>query len=235
MVAKYLKFRGEEFTTRKEIIVPLVLNFIDFYLFLWYNEEMSEQKPKNLQINSKIDKYYNHLDKYVEKGVDLVNRVIRLDGDIEDGYDFSHIDAAFTILESMSRQSITIRLKSYGGSVHEALAIIGRFKQSKCQIIVEGYGAIMSAAVIILASGDKRRVSKYACVMHHEASYGLSGRHSDIKDEIEQAEREERMWAKWMAEKTNQDAAFWYNHGSRKNFYMTAEECHACGIVDEVF
>lgn len=193
------------------------------------------QNSNSRKQNYEIDKAYSYFDRYVDKGVDVRDRIVRLDGDIEDGCDFAHIDAAFTVLERLSRKAITVRLKSYGGSVHEALAIIGRFRQSKCKVIVEGYGAIMSSAVIILASGAERRVSKYACIMHHESSYGISGRHSDIKDEIAQAEREERLWAQWMAEKTNQNADFWYNHGSRKNFYMNAQECLACGVVDEIF
>ena len=67
-------------------------------------------------------------------------------------------------------KAITIRLHSEGGSVYEALAIVGRIEKCKCQIITEGYGAIMSAATLILASGDKRRISRLAWFMVHESN-----------------------------------------------------------------
>ena len=50
-----------------------------------------------------------------------------------------------------------------------------------------------------------------------------------------QMEKEEKLWAKWMAELSEQTEEFWYNHGRRKNFYMTAEQVMACGVVEEVF
>ena len=53
-------------------------------------------------------------------------------------------------------------------------------------------------------------------------------------DEVAQMEREERLWANWLSEMSNKDSDFWYNHGRRKNFYMTAEQCLSCDIIDEI-
>lgn len=190
---------------------------------------MDENKSR-----SEFEKEALRLDFAFHNAVNFTDRVVRLDGDLEDDCDFGLIDFALSEMERTSRKAITVRLKSYGGSVSEALAILGRFKRSKCQIRVEGYGVIMSAATILLAGADIRSLSKFATVMHHQSSYGVHGKHDDITLTVKQMEKEERIWASWMAEFTKQDADFWYKKG-KKDFYFTAEEALELGMIDEIF
>src|SRR5580692_5695813 len=69
-----------------------------------------------------------------------------------------------------STKSITLELSSEGGDAHYALAIVGRMRNSPCDIIVKAYGLVASAAVIILAAGDIRHLAQEAWVMVHEDS-----------------------------------------------------------------
>ena len=92
----------------------------------------------------------------------------------------------------------------------------------------------MSAAVLILACGDERRMSRFSFLMHHESSYGLQGRHSDMKHEMKQMERMERLWSKWMEEFSTESAEFWYEKGKNTNLYLDAEECLKSGIIDKL-
>lgn len=169
-----------------------------------------------------------------EWGVDVENRVIRISGEIGNGY-FDFLDAALCELELQSKGAITIRINCPGGDVYEALAMAGRMKSSKRQIITEGYGHIMSAATLLLASGDKRRMSHLAHFMHHESSYVLEGNHSYIKNEVEQADREHAQWSKVMEELTGTSAEFWRTEGVGTNAYFDADTCRDLGIVDEIF
>lgn len=166
--------------------------------------------------------------------VDVKNRVIRISTDI-DNETFDIIDAGLTELESISKKTITIRICSLGGSVYDALAIIGRMERSKCKIITEGYGCIMSAATAILASGDERRMSKRAWFMHHEASYEVEGSHTDVANYVRQAEKEEYAWAELMEEVTMVEKSFWLDHGTNRDRYFSSQECLNLNIVDEVF
>lgn len=168
------------------------------------------------------------------KGVDMANRIIRLTEDIEEHH-FDWFDAAMTILESQGRKAITIKISSYGGDVYAALGIIGRMRESKCQIITKGYGKIMSASTAILAAGDKRYMSTLAEFMHHEASYSVEGRHSEIQHEVKQSQSLSEKWCSLMSELTNIPAEFWLKRGVGKDYYMTAERCQELNIVDELF
>lgn len=166
--------------------------------------------------------------------VDFKNRIITISGEIDQDM-FEVVEAGLTEMESQNRRSVTIKINSPGGDVYQALAIVGRIKESSCNIITKGYGHIMSAATMILASGDTRKVSKFAFFMHHESSYELDGKHSDLKNEVAQMEREEDCWAQWMEEFTTQPKKFWAKSGVGKNAYFNAEQLVQLGVVDEVF
>jgi ATP-dependent Clp protease protease subunit len=191
--------------------------------------------PDNARTN--IDSKLTHASIILEYafvyGVNFKERTIRLTGSIDNEH-FQLVDAALTELESQSRKSITVVINSPGGDIYEALAIIGRLKRSSCHIVTEGYGQIMSAATLILAAGDRRKVSQYAFFMHHEASYQVEGRHSEIKHQIKQTDKEEDKWAEWMATFTKKDKAFWKKTGIGLDAYITVDELLEFGVVDEI-
>lgn len=169
-----------------------------------------------------------------EYGVDLVNRNIQITSDIDYPL-FDFVDAGLTLMEADNSKSVTIKINSFGGSVYEALAIVGRMKKSKCKIITEGYGAVMSAATLILACGNKRRISEFSWFMYHEASYGGYDKHSVQKAYVKQTDRENLQWAKAMAQFSKKDEEFWLNTGVSIDAYFDAFELMELGVVDEVF
>ncbi len=181
------------------------------------------------------------LDYVFESGIDFKNRIIRVTGCIgypgpmDDSFcTFDILDSALTEMESKSSDPVTIKINSPGGSVYEGMAMVGRLKASPCQIITEGYGHVMSAATLILACGDVRKVSKYCMSMFHQSSYGLQGSHEEIKQEVEQMEREEKLWAKWIAELSSKTEKFWYGVVKKKNVYLTADQMSDYGVADEI-
>lgn len=168
-------------------------------------------------------------------GVNLAARTIQLVGEIDEST-FIQIDTALTILESQSRSAVTIKINSMGGSVYDAMAIIGRMQASKCKIVTEGFGAVMSAAIMILAAGNKRRMSKFAWCMWHEASYGHEGTVAQMQHFQRQMEREENIGAEMMERFSGAPKKFWLSEGKLgKDLYLTAEECMNLGVIDEVF
>lgn len=167
--------------------------------------------------------------------VNFKSRSIQIVGAIDEKM-FCKIDNELTLLEGKNKRAITFKINSYGGSVYDALAIVGRMQKSPCDIITEVYGQVMSAATIILAAGDKRRMSKLAFLLHHEGSYGAGGTHTQIKHYVNQAERENNLWCKTMAEFTGASAKFWRTRGlSGLDLYLSAEQCLKIKVIDEVF
>ena len=116
-----------------------------------------------------VDKEKVRLDYLFDQGVNFVDRVIQINEEIDD-HSFAFVDAALSELERASKKTITIRINSPGGSVYDALAMIGRLNASSCRIVTEAYGQVMSASTLLLAAGKKRRMSKYCVFMEHKMS-----------------------------------------------------------------
>lgn len=184
--------------------------------------------------DAKVSQIAVHLEYLFSYGVDFKARVISITDDIENGL-FHVIDAGLREMEQTSRKGITIVVNSYGGSIYEALAIVGRLKSSPCQITTRGFGAVMSAATLILACGDKRLLSKYTVTMFHQPSIELGfeklGQHTSA---IQQLAAEWRTWSRWMEEFTGKDQDYWFSLGAGIDQYFTPEECLELGVVDEL-
>lgn len=174
-----------------------------------------------------------HLNHLFEKKVNFKERVILINGEITEET-FAFVDAALTELESHSRQAVTIKIHSMGGCVTSALGIVGRLKNSTCKIITIGYGIIASAATLILACGSERRASSFMQFMYHESSYVLEGRHSANKAAVENSEREEQLWAQWMAHFSKKTKKFYYEESKFTDKYWSPEQLKEFGVIDKI-
>jgi len=184
-------------------------------------------------IRESVDKIDLNLKYAFENKINIKARVIQLTGEVDTEM-FNLVDTGITELERYNKKQIVIRINSEGGSVNDALAVVGRIRAAKSKIITEAYGACMSAASLILASGHKRRISEFCLFMHHEFIYSAEGRHSDIKAEVKEGERQLQAWAQYMARFSNKPASFYLTEGLGKDSYWTPLEVLEYGIVDEV-
>ena len=172
----------------------------------------------------------------INHGVDLINRSFCINGDIDNKL-FETVDTKLSLIEREGDGPITIKLNSAGGDPYGAWAVVSRMKASKCKIIVEGHGSVASAATMILAAGDIKRVSRYCTIMFHESSIEeFGGKLSDMKDMVFALEREEKMYVEFLARASKKPSKFWANMiQSKRDTYLTAHELLKMGIIDEVF
>ncbi len=189
-----------------------------------------------------------HLECVFDRGVDFKARCITLNTaespsteeglqdymELQPGH-FSFIDAALSEMENQSRKAVTVKIFSYGGCVDTALAIVGRLKSSKCKIITEGYGTVESAGTLILASGDRRRISKYASFMHHSGTVSYSGQVEQVRHKMERDKRLDERWSQWMADFSKKDKKFYLKEGRYIDAYWTPDQLLEYGIIDEIF
>lgn len=170
----------------------------------------------------------------LDYNVDTDQRIITVSGEIEEGW-FDYIDSRVSLLEKDGSGVITLRLHSPGGLTYEAMSVVGRIRASGCKFHIEAYGCVMSAAVLILACGHKRKMSKYGWVMHHGSFWGMDTvRHAEAKERVKQNEREEALWNVWMSEFTGREVGYWEKWSQHKDLYMTADQALGVGIIDEI-
>lgn len=137
------------------------------------------------------------------------------------------------LLEDESNSDIEIELTSDGGSAHSALAYCGRMRLSNCKLTVTLYGIAASAAVLILAAADHRRMTREAWVMVHEDSGKLKGAVVDLEREAAHLRRLETQWALLLKEHTGTAAAIWTKL-HKQTTYLDASDCLKLGLIDEI-
>lgn len=175
-----------------------------------------------------------YLECALDRGIDLNNRVIVIDEDIEEGL-FRWVDAALTQMEKeSSRKTITIKINSFGGCVYECAAVIDRIKASSAYIVTECYGKAMSSGMILFAVGDVRKISKHATIMHHEISYEIYDKHNQIKNYVKYIEITENQISNFLEEQTGKPASYWKKLAKDKDAYLTANQAVELNLAHEI-
>ncbi len=132
-------------------------------------------------------------------------------------------------------KDIHLYVNSPGGSVTSGLAIYDTIQFLKCDVATYCIGQAASMGAVLLAAGTKGK--RYSLpnsrVMIHQPWGGAQGMASDIhiqaKEILQLKERLNRLLAKH----TGQDVTK-IEHDTDRDYFMSAEEAKAYGIVDEV-
>lgn len=134
-----------------------------------------------------------------------------------------------------SNKPIEIDLCSDGGDAFVAIAFFNRIRQSECEITITAYGLVASAAVLILAAGDNRRMTKDAWVMVHEEEVALEEgvRVKNAEKELKHLRRIETQWNDLLNEATGVPSDVWGKLHEVET-YLNAEECKHLNLVMEI-
>ena len=163
----------------------------------------------------------------------LPERRLQIIGEITDKSYKKFSKKLYELEISDPRETITIELSSEGGDAMAALAYSTRIRRCKTPIIIIAYGLVASAAVLILASGERRLMAKEAWVMVHEDSGVLEGNTSSLERQVKHMRRLENQWNKLLAEYTTTEAEEW-DFLALNETYLCAGECRDLGLVDKI-
>ena len=160
-------------------------------------------------------------------------RKINIIGDI-DSDSYSAFVVELDALEADSHKDITIELSSEGGVALDALAFSSRMRVSPCKFIIRAYGLVGSAAVLVLASGDKRIMTRESWLYVHEDQNPKERESTSQKEKsAKQMRTFENQWNQLLEFYTKTSAELWADL-HRKDIFIPAEECVKLGIIDEV-
>jgi len=104
-------------------------------------------------------------------------------------------------------EPIDFYISTYGGSAADMFAVYDaiRYVREECFVRTFGLGKVMSAGVLLLASGTKgeRRIGASCRVMIHGVMSGQAGHLDDLENEMEEAKFTQRQYIKALAKETN--------------------------------
>ena len=133
------------------------------------------------------------------------------------------------------KKDINLYINSPGGVVTGGMAIYDTMNLLSCDVVTYCVGMAASMATVLLTSGTKGK--RYALpnsrVMIHQPTGGAGGQTSDISIAAKEILRWKRTLNKIIAKHTGKTEAQ-VEKDSDRDYYMTAEEAKAYGIVDNV-
>jgi len=134
------------------------------------------------------------------------------------------------------KKDIHVYINSPGGSVTAGMAIYDTMNFLQCDVVTYCIGMAASMATVLLAAGTKgkRFALPNSRVMIHQPSGGASGQTADIAIQAKEILR----WRSKLNEilsRHSGKAIEQIEKDSDRDYYMSAQEALAYGIVDKVF
>tara|TARA_A200000159_G_scaffold160107_1_gene179698 strand:- start:92 stop:823 length:732 start_codon:yes stop_codon:yes gene_type:complete len=147
-------------------------------------------------------------------------------------------DPSSDIVETCEPMEMII--STYGGSAMDMFGIhdMMRNVREECEIHTVGIGKVMSAGVLILASGTKgkRRIGKNCRVMIHSVVGGTHGPMHNLENEMDEIRWIQEKYIETLVRESDMTKAMVRKMLNRKvNIYLTADQAVEYGIADEVF
>ena len=222
------------------------------------NKEKSEQEDKALEED---DNMFNFLINTAEKDESEKSRMIGIYEDVSEEAAGSIVFSLLVLHENGKYKvpkegtedkeeleesdledawkPIKLLVSTQGGSAHEMFAIYDTMTMVKkdCEIETIGMGKVMSAGVLLLASGTKgsRRIGRNCRVMIHPVAGGAMGDLQDIENDIQEIKWLQKQYIKCLAEETSLTEKKIRAIIKKKiNYYFNAEEAVKMGIADEI-
>lgn len=134
-------------------------------------------------------------------------------------------------------KSLTLYINSTGGDLYSSFALIDVMKHSKHPIHIIGVGSVMSAALLIFASGENghRYAMSHTSFMCHQYSDEMQGKHHDLKVSMAEGERCNTRMIDILQQATGlQRSKIKSQLLKPSDVYMTAEEAVRFNIADSI-
>ena len=132
-------------------------------------------------------------------------------------------------------KTIQMYINSPGGSIYAGLALLDTMQMVPDKISTVAVGVTASFGTVLLAGGAKgqRYALPHATIHLHQPLGGAEGQATDIEIMAREIGRLKRDLNKFFADVTGQPMEV-IAHDTDRDFYMTAEEAVAYGLVDKV-
>lgn len=228
--------------------------FVSHIKILYMKNEFKDFATKHLGMNSlalddymKITSGYSYINPTIieERQLNvaqmdvfsrlMMDRIIFLGTQIDD-YTANVIQAQLLYLDSADPgKDISIYLNTPGGSVYAGLGIYDtmQFIQSDVATICTGMAASMGAVLMTAGAKGKRSALKHSRIMIHQPMGGAQGQASDIEITAREIQKLKKELYTIIAEHSG-NTFEQIEKDSDRDYWMTAEEAKAYGMIDEV-
>lgn len=183
-----------------------------------------------------VSNIYNNQEKAMDiYSMLLEERIIILNGEIDDNLAMNIVAQLLYLYNKNSTQDISLYINSPGGSISAGMAIYDTMNFIKCDVSTIGIGMCASMGAFLLSSGKKgkRYALKNSEIMIHQPLGGAKGQVSDISI----------VTKRLISIKNNINQILSYNTGKdlqqiqadcERDYYMNSMEAKEYGLIDSI-
>ena len=183
------------------------------------------------KIVAKSEKFDNT--KYwIEHGIDIENRRIMLDEDVNEHSVGWVIRAMLRMIDANKTEPIDIYVNSYGGYCYDGFALYDFIRAcSYTTIRTHASGKIMSMGLSIYLAGDERYSSPRSTFMAHSVSGGTAGKLYEITTDTRETKRLHDNNLDILEDRTKKTLAWWKKEIQYEDQYYDKKKALTLGIV----
>lgn len=175
----------------------------------------------------------------------LQNRQIIINGLIDDSLIEKAVIQIFNIndfdsiqeneYKEYTRYPISVMINSAGGNGDEALSLVSAILSSVTPVNTVALGKAWSAGFLILLAGHNRYCQKFSSMMLHQGSAGIMDTFSKMVEYIEYWKSYQKSIDEYILSRTKiTKKQIEQNFCQKQDWYITASEAVALGIVDDI-
>ena len=165
----------------------------------------------------------------------LEDRIILVFGEVTDALSASVIAQILYLTSKDKDKDIYLYINPPGGSVSAGLAIYDTINYIPSPVMTIGMGMCASMGAFLLSSGTrgKRFALPNTKIMIHQPAGGAKGQATDIMIVAEEILKTKKKLNEILSKNTNQPLSKIIKDAER-DYYMSADEAKAYGLIDEV-
>ena len=163
-------------------------------------------------------------------------RLVVLHGEVNEA-SICNVIVQMLQLANQNHKPIHLVISTYGGSVDEMFSLYDTIKFLPCPVHTIALGKVMSAGVLLLASGvkGKRMIGRSARIMIHPISGGVIGNVFEAMNEMKEFTRlQDLMTNALLSETTMKKEEIDELMKAGHDCFLTPEQAIKMGIVDKI-
>jgi ATP-dependent Clp protease protease subunit len=204
-----------------------------------YNVSSSKMDYFEKQIEGSLTPYILEEREMRATQIDIFSRLMRdrilwVAGPVNDNMS-TIVQAQLMYLDSADTLPITMHIDSPGGSVKSGLSMVDVMQYIKSDIATINTGMAASMGSVLLGAGTKGKRSslRFSKTMLHQTSGGAGGNIQDARINFQEWEKVNKILFELLGEFCGKPADV-VEKDSTRDFWLSAEEAGAYGIIDEV-
>jgi len=189
-----------------------------------------------INLSEEITNRYGNGQVIADNPVDIKLRNMIITGPVDEEMSCQVCRNLFMMNAEDPTSPICMYINTYGGTVHDMLAIYDVMQFIKAPIYTVGFGKIMSAGVLILAAGEKgyRFCLPHTSIMIHRVSGGAIGSVEDIESSMGHMAALQTDMEKLLSKHSKITAKQMKAFMSGPDSYLKPKEALKLGIIDRV-